>query len=201
MAQSLLRKVNRGYTDIAQIMTKYDQLDREVIGTCNKAEQRCKPTIAGKYNWSPKLTTAIKSLPYWRQRLRSKEETFVISKLGQDIEIEYVSLSRAILTQKVTESRQQLKHIQSKTHKHRQSQLEELAHCYAEQNNVSQQTAIQELILSQEERREMFKALLQRNRIHLTQASKTPFAKGSLRQSLKWEEPENWQIKCSVERF
>ena len=78
----LLKRVTQGQTDYRSIMQQYEAIDKEVFGICKKAERKCKPTKAGKYEWSPTLARAIKQLRYWRQQLRCKEETITITKLG-----------------------------------------------------------------------------------------------------------------------
>ena len=48
-AETLYRRVQAGNTDIGNIMNKYEKLDTEVYGICKKAEDKCRPAIAGRY--------------------------------------------------------------------------------------------------------------------------------------------------------
>ena len=154
----LLQRVNQGHTDLSSIMRQYEALDKEVFGICSKAEQKCKPTIAGRYEWSPTLVQAIKQLRYWRQRLRHNHSTPLIEKLGTELQIKYIKLAREIIQQHVECSKAYLKEVQTEARKYRQDHLEEVAQQYAEQHQMSKQQAIIELI-SHEETRNLFKNL------------------------------------------
>ena len=63
-SNKLLKRVVSGHTDYATIMHQYEALDKEVFGICQKAECKCRPSWAGKYDWSPNLARAIKELQY-----------------------------------------------------------------------------------------------------------------------------------------
>ena len=229
--QKLYKRVLLGHTDIGGLMRQYNQIDNEVFGICQKAEKLCRPTIAGRYDWSPKLAKGIKQLSYWRHRFKHNTDTPVVKKLGKELNILYINLSKTTLYQMVNDSYANLKTIQKEATKHRQEHLSELAEKYALQHNISQNTAVTEL-LSHEESRTVFgelknkikpihrgqlkklwisvdeegnyskdpqtrimlsnkeqihKELLKRNSTHLTQATNTPFAQGSLGRGLKWD--------------
>ena len=96
-ANKLYKRVRSGHTDIANIMRKYDQLDKEVFCICNKSEQNCRPTIAGRYDWSPALARRIKQLSYWRNCLKYSRESSVVKKLGQELSIPYIILPQVTL--------------------------------------------------------------------------------------------------------
>ena len=227
----LLKRVKAGHTDYAEMMRQYNKLDAEVFGICTKAEKRCKAAWAGKYEWSPKLVEAITQLRYWRNRLRQNGETAIIKKLGQQLNIPYTELSHFVIQQMINTSQQRLRDVQKEARVHRQNHLETIAQKYADQNNLSKNQAILEL-LSHEETRNTFQTikqsvkpynysqlkalwvsmdengnytkdpatkivstekelihnqLLDRNTDHLGQAEGTPFAKGWLRQNLRWD--------------
>ena len=227
----LLKRVMVGDTNQASIARHYEALDKEVFGICMKAEQKCKPKWAGPFEWSPKLTHAIKVLRYWRYRIKNLDETEYITVLGNQLNIKYTKLSKPTIQIMVNDSRQKLTEIQQNSRRYRQEHLEEVATNYAELNNLTKQQALIEL-LSHEESRTTFKTLrqrlkpfqrsglktlwesrddngeytkdqvhkktyteakeihdtlLKRNAAHLSQASRTPFARGWLCKRLKWD--------------
>ena len=159
--KKLLRRVENGHTDLANIMRKYESLDREVFGICQKAEKKCKAEWAGRYEWSPKLAQAIKQLKYWRTRLTTQTETVLIAKLGKDLGIKYIPLTRDVIQEIVTKSRQNLSDIQSEARQHRQDHLDMVAQNYADQNSMSKHQAILELI-AHEDARSTFRLLRHR---------------------------------------
>ena len=65
-ANRLYKRVRIGHMDIENIMRQYYTLDKEVFCICCKAEQKGRPTIEGRYEWSPTLARGIKQLSYWR---------------------------------------------------------------------------------------------------------------------------------------
>ena len=157
-ASKLYRRVRSGHTDIANLMRKYDQLDKEVFQICNKSEKKSRPTIAGRHAWSPALAKGIKQLSYWRTRLKHGGESAVVKKLGKDLDLPYLSLPQELIRQKVQDSYQTLKEIQSNAQMHRQNHLSQLAENYARQHNLSLSTAINELLLH-EQSRQLFREL------------------------------------------
>jgi len=157
----LIRRVNEGHTDVANIMRKYEAIDKEVLGICRKAERNCKPTWAGRYEWSPKLATAIKNLRYWHYRLKHGSETILIKKMGIDLQIKYEILSPAELKNRIERSRAELAEVTTNARKYRQDHLEQVAEQYASQNNLTQQQAVLEL-LSHEQSKETFNILKRR---------------------------------------
>ena len=161
-SRTLLKRVHQGHTDMENIMKKYEALDSEVHGICTKGEQRCKARWAGKYAWSPALANAIKEISYWRLRLKHESETIVLRKLGKELDIEYTILTRERIHNKIYECKKQLKEVQQKDRQHRQDHLLELAQIYAEQNNISTQTAITELMAHED-----VKATFQQLRYHM----------------------------------
>ena len=112
-ATKLLRRVNNGDTDVVRIMKRYEQLDKDIHGICWKAERQCRTTPAGSYEWSPKLAGAIREISYWRQRLHQKNETPLIHKLGADINIKYIPLSKQTIHQMINNSKKNLLLIQN----------------------------------------------------------------------------------------
>ena len=144
--QRLFTRVLTGHTDIHNIKSKYEQLDTAIHGICTKAEKRCRPTIAGKYEWSPKLAYGIKELMYWRKRLYSNGQTLPIVNMGKELQIKYDDLSQSEIQKKIKESRNKLNDIQTNEIKIRQEHLQDLATNYAKQNNVSRNNAINELM-------------------------------------------------------
>ena len=104
-SHKLLRRVNQGQTDLANIMKHYEALDKEVLGICKKAEHGCRPTWSGNYEWSPKLVQAIKQIRYWRHRLKQNSETVIIQKMGQELNIPYTDLRYEDILQRVNASK------------------------------------------------------------------------------------------------
>ena len=230
-SSKLQNRVLKGHTDFASIMRQYEALDKEVLGICQKAERKCRPSWAGKFEWSPALARAIKDLQYWRYRLKETDETPVTKRLGDELNIKFTPLSKLVINMMINKSRATLTEIQKDAKKHRQDHQELVAQKYAAQNNLSKHQAILELV-SHEESRNTFSTLRQRlkptpysrlktlwiatdeqgnytkdhsrkdiytdgdgihrqlllrNSDHLGQASDTPFAKGWLRNRLKWD--------------
>ncbi len=154
----LLQRVARGDTDLAGIMQKYESIDTEVYRICLKAEKGCRPTWSGNCEWSPKLATAIKTLTYWRYRMKHQQRTVVSRRLEEELNINYTPLSVSVLNQMVASSREILTDIQKTDRECRQDHLELLAQKYALQHNRTSQQAIIDL-LSHEESRATFKEL------------------------------------------
>ena len=127
-------------------MTHYESLDSEVHGICSKAERKCKPKWAGHYEWSPDLAHAITQVSYWRLQLKHKEETAVIQKMGKELDVPFVSLPKDLLYSNLQSSKARLRKVQENARQYRQDHLKDLAQKYAEQNNVSTQTAITEIM-------------------------------------------------------
>ena len=119
---------------------KGEAADFEIFGICNKAEKLYRPTIAGRYDWSPKLAQGIKRLSYWRHRIKHNSETPVVQKLGRELNILYTNLTKMTLHQQVNESYINLKKIQKEATQNRQQHLSELAEKYARQHNIYQNT-------------------------------------------------------------
>lgn len=156
-----MKRVTKGHTDIDQIMKQYDSIDREVFGICQKAEKQCKPAWAGNYDWSPKLVTAIKHLRYGRLRVREERETAQIKRLGDELSIPYTQMSKCVWQQMANIYRAQLTEVQQNDRQYRQDHLTEVAEKYAEQNQLTTQQAIIEL-LTHEDTRSTFRILRQR---------------------------------------
>ena len=157
-SRKLLYRVNNGHTDLDEIMKAYESLDREVYGICKKAEKKCKPEWAGRYEWSPKLACEIKTLNYWRHRLKHKEHTIVQQRAEKELNMKYVTLTDCTIHQMINDSKGRLRAIQQESRKYRQEHLEELAQNYANQNNLSVNRSILEL-MSHERARETFSSL------------------------------------------
>ncbi len=160
-SQKLMKRVVQGHTALDQIMQQYDLLDREVFGICQKAEKKCKPAWAGKFEWSPKLAKTINHLRYWRLRVNKDRETTQIKRLGEVLSIPYTQMSKCVKQQMVNIYRAQLTEVQKNDRQHRKDHLTEVAEKYAEQNQLSTQQAIIEL-LTHEDARSTFRILRQR---------------------------------------
>ena len=128
-------------------MCKYEQLDREIYSICLKSEKRCLSIKRGHSDWSPALVEAIATLSYWRARQRYKENNMVVSKLGREAGIPYLSMSSLEVTKKIVNSRLALEEIQRKSVQYRQNFLDARATKYARENSLSQSQAVQELLL------------------------------------------------------
>ena len=107
-----MRRVNNGEIDARRLKQLYHNLDRDVHSICIKAEKCCRPEWAGKLDWSPDLVKAIKTLNYWRARLRVEGETPEIQHKGQEVGIVYVKLDMDIIHQKILDSKRQLTEVQ-----------------------------------------------------------------------------------------
>jgi len=159
-SMKLIQKVNKGGYNEQWVMLQYNKLDREIHGICTKAEKECRPDWAGKYEWSPDLAKAIKTINYWRHRLREANETSTIKNKGQELGILFTPLSKGTIHQLLNDSKKKLREVQQKSRTYRQKHLEELATQYATQNNMTTQRAVLEL-LAHEESRGMFRQLRQ----------------------------------------
>ena len=160
--QRLMRDVNQGTLSTTVMMRRYNQIDKEVLGICQKAEKQCRRDWAGQYEWSPALATAIQRINYWRHRLKHEGETEVSTKMEKDLNLEYTPMTKQCLYQKLDKSRKELREIRKKARENRQEHLEKLAEQYAMQHNLSHQQAIIE-ILAHEDSRETYRLL--RNQI------------------------------------
>ena len=140
------------------IMKKYEKLDKEVFTICRKAEQKCKPTVSGDRQWSPKLSRMILELSYWRARSKYSNENTLIKKIGDELDILYEIQDPQEIQTKILYCRENLRLIQKDSIQHRQLHLETLAEAYAASNNLKKMTAIKELI-SHESKKRMFTIL------------------------------------------
>ena len=113
-AKKLLERVKIGHTDMRNIKLKYKQLDADVFGICTNAEKNCRKTLSGTYEWSPKLNHGIQTITYWRHRQKNKYETTLLRKMREDLDIEYLPLTRDEIQTKIKESREALNDIQKK---------------------------------------------------------------------------------------
>ena len=118
--KKLMQRVNKGDNNLANIMQKYERLDRGIHRICLKAEKGCRPAWAGSFEWSPKLVYAIKTLTYWRHRLKYSDRTVVAKQLEQELNLIYQPLSQEVIQQMVTTSRQLLSDIQQTARECRQ---------------------------------------------------------------------------------
>ena len=166
-AKKLLQRINTGHTDLKNIKKKYKQIDSDVHGICKNAEKLCRRTISGPYKWSPILITGIKTVTYWRHRLKTDKENPLLRKLGEELKIQYQKLKKAEIKTKIKESREALENLRKNAVKHRCDHLQNLAKNYATQNNVSMNTAINELI-AHEGIRHTFATLKDRLKKHNT---------------------------------
>ncbi len=157
-SKKLLSRVRQGQTDMAGIMNAYETLDREVYGICMKAEKKSRAEWAGQFDWSPALVQAIKTLTYWRYRLRNSNRTALTRNLETELGIPYVPVSKCTIHQFINDSKLKLKEIQTNSRKYRQDHLVACAQQYANQHSLSVQQAVNELI-AHEEARGTFKLL------------------------------------------
>ena len=128
-------------------MTKYDTLDREIFHICRKAEKECRVTVNGRYQWSPALASAIKTLTYWKARKKyGYNATGIVKKLSQELNIQIDPKTDDEIQRHINESREKLIQIQTDAVRYRQDHLEELANQYAKENNLHKANAISELI-------------------------------------------------------
>ncbi len=212
-------------------MKTYEILDGEIFHICKKAERGCTKTYSGRYQWSPRLVNAIKTLAYWKARLKYNTVNKLIQKLGMESGVSYDHQSDNDIRKNILQSRESLREIQSKDIQHRRDHLEAIANTYAVENNVSKANAISELIshesirstfsllkeklkqnntgqlnkvwvaydedghyvkdsknkIEVEDPEDIHNMILKRNRKHLGQAKKTPFATGQWAKELNWD--------------
>ena len=116
-SRKLMKRVSNGHNDLDNIKKAYEALDKEVYGICKKAEKKCKPAWAGKYEWSPKLAREIKLLNYWRNRLKHKQHTIVQQRLETELNMKYVNLTDCTIHQMINDCKGRLKAIQQESRK------------------------------------------------------------------------------------
>ncbi len=139
-----------------EIMGTYDKLDREIFHICRKAEKECKATFNGRYQWSPALATAIKTLTYWKARKKYGHNTNgIITKLSQELGIHIDPHTDDEIQRFINEGRERLLHVQKEAVKHRKDHLEALANKYAKENSIHKANTVSEL-LSHESARSTF---------------------------------------------
>ncbi len=135
---------------MASFMKYYEALYKVVFGLCTKAEMGYRPSWVGQFEWSSNLLVAIKTLTYWRHRLRNQNPTVVSKKLEKELNIKYTPLLINTIQQMVNSIQQILTEIQQTSREYRKDHLEALAQNYASQHNMSSQQAIIELISCEE---------------------------------------------------
>ena len=212
-------------------MKLYEKLDTEIFHLCRKAERKCQSTRGGRYEWSPTLAKAIKTLTYWKARKKYAVHNRLIENLGNELEISFDFQTEDEIQHMINISRENLSKVQDKAIEHRKKFFEVKANNYAQENNLSKAKAISELISHESARStfhllrdklkqkrigqlkkiwiayddngqyckdhtrkleietdtEVHKKLLQRNKKHLGQAKKTPFARKPWSTQLKWD--------------
>ena len=151
--QNIVKRVNKMFRQWQtkkknkwETKTIYEKLDTEIYHICKTAEKKCRKTVSGNYDWSPKLASAIKQLAYWRARKRHKNNTSVIKKLGKETGISYSWQSQEEIDNQINISRELLKNVQESAIIHRKKHLNDLAEKYARENKIAKSKAIQELI-------------------------------------------------------
>ena len=230
-SQKLYHRWNNKELSKWEVMILYDKLDKEIFHICRKAEAKCRTMKGGKYEWSPALAKAIKTLTYWRARKKYANHNRLIENLGNELEIPCEYQNEDKIQQMINISRENLQKIQEQSIEYRRKFLEDRANKYAQENNMSKANAISELISHEsvrstfqflreklkkgkrgqlqriwiaydnngnhckdqmrkieiEKDTEVHEKLLQRNKKHLGQAKKTPFAQKPWSAKLKWD--------------
>ena len=141
---------------------KYEALDRDIYRLCTNAENTLRLFNYTKYLWSPALDESVKEVQYWKSRKHywddmNKTLEIVTTGRGRGFD-DNVRLSRHKINEALTQAYRTLHQIQKKDCEKRQEFLSELAEKYAQENKITKELAIREL-LNHEELREMFRTI------------------------------------------
>ena len=134
-------------------MRKYEKLGAEIFAICTKAKQKCRTMVDGNHQWSPKLDKAIKEMAYWRACGKYTENNTMVTKLVEEIGLQYEFQTQDEIQKMINHSREKLTEIQINSIQYRQQHLEDLTGTYEAENNITKLTAIKELVAHESTRR------------------------------------------------
>ena len=141
---------------------KYEALDRDVYRLCTNAEKTIKLFPFTKYVWSPALDDAVGEVQYWKMRkkhLSNKKKTQELVTSGKSKGIDDTEKNKAHnIEDYLTQAYKSLHQVQRNDYVKRQEYLNDLAEKYAQENNLTKEQAIREL-MSHEELRDMFRTI------------------------------------------
>lgn len=143
-------------------MKLYEAIDRDVHRLCTNAEQSIGHKGPVRYVWSPELDDAMKTIRYWSTRKKYltdmvKTENLVANGLVSGfIDDKHKSVDDIVSEIQLAYS--VLHKVQAKDGEKRQEFLSRLADKYAQDNNISKEKAIREL-MSHEEVKELFRTI------------------------------------------
>jgi len=152
---------NQSIMTAEQIKT-YNAIDRDVFRLCRNAENTLKNHSYTKYVWSPVLDEAVTEVQHWKSRKKHKNNDTKTDELVHKGIRNGISDDKMYNTSQIDEALKQayssLHSIQKKDWEKRQEYLNNLAEKYANENNISKEQAIREL-MSHEELRELFRTI------------------------------------------
>ena len=145
----------------AQIKT-YEAIDRDVYRLSTNAENGLKLHTQTKYVWSPALDEAVLDIQYWKLRKNNfdnhdKTEQLVRKGTTRGIS-DNTGYSLTIINDSLKEAYSTLRQIQKKDCEKRQEFLNNVAEKYANENKMTKELAIREL-MSHEELRDLYRTV------------------------------------------
>ena len=142
----------------------YESIDRDVQRICRGSEKKCKKVKGGKVPWSPAVTEAIHLARYWELRL-AKFKTgdikgFALKEIREYLEIDDNCQSEMDIEERMAKANKRKQQIFEQAEDYRIQFLQRQAQQYAVQNKLTEEKALTEIIMHEEER-EIFRILKQ----------------------------------------
>jgi len=114
------------------IITQYNQVDQLMTESMKYAEKESSRTFSTTFQWSPTLAKAIKSVRYWRLKLKQSKgvitSQFTLTKAREEAKIlDGPQLTTPEIVQKLRDSMVTLRELQSRHQALREQHLETLA--------------------------------------------------------------------------
>ena len=160
--EKLWEEVKNQVTLTKEQIGKYEAIDRDVYRLCINAEKTVILHTCTKYVWSPALDEAVSEVQYWKVRksqINDATKTYEIVQKGNEKGIaDDISYTIPQINEALKQAYSTLHLIQKKDCERRQEFLNNLAEKYANENNISKELAIREL-MSHEEPRELFRTI------------------------------------------
>ena len=143
---------------------EYEKIYRDVHRLCRNAERTSKKSRSGNVAWSPKVTEVVYICRYWQMRMaRFKIGDLTghcLKGVKESLGIEDVASTEKEIEYQIKEAKKAKKEVFEKAEDYRVAFLQEKAVEYAKENKLTQEKAITEILLNEEER-EVFQLLRQ----------------------------------------
>ena len=158
--ETLWSEISNQVVMTTEQIKKYEAIDRDVYRLCVNAENIISQNIYTKYVWSPALDVAVKEVQYWKSRklhITNVTKSEEIMNRGREKGlIDEAGFSNTRINDALKQAYSTLRKIQNKDWERRQEFLNNLAEKYADENKISKERAIIEL-MHHEELRELYR--------------------------------------------